>query len=55
MTIHPYVYCITCQATQPVFYDFENKEWVCFVCGHAVSKPESELEKPDKLRVRRAL
>ena len=55
MSLHPFVYCETCQVTRPVFYDFDNREWVCFVCGHAVNKPESGLGKPDKLRVRRAL
>ena len=57
MSTHPFVYCETCQATQPFFYDFSTREWVCFVCGHAVDNPENELEKPDirESRVRRAL
>ena len=55
MTLHPYIYCKTCFAVQPVFYDFGDKEWVCFVCGHAVEKPEDGLREPDKLQVKKAL
>jgi hypothetical protein len=50
MSIHPYIFCGTCQVTQPVFYDFESREWICFVCRHAVSKPEDNLKKPGKLQ-----
>ena len=42
MTIHNYMHCNTCQTTQPFFYDFSTREWICFVCGHAVGKPEDE-------------
>ena len=55
MSVHPYVYCKTCLTVQPFFYDFDNMEWVCFVCGQAGAKPEDELEKLKKLRVKRAL
>ena len=44
MGIHPYMHCKTCRVSQPFFYDFDNREWVCFVCGHAFEKiPEKEL------------
>ena len=55
MSVHPFVYCKICLAVQPFFYDFDNKEWVCLMCGHVGVKPEDELEKPIKLRVKRAL
>ena len=41
--IHPFVYCKTCQMTQPFFWDMYNNEWVCFVCGHVAEKPEDEI------------
>ena len=50
MTIHPYKYCRECGAITPFFYDFGNKEWCCFLCGHPVETPEDEL--PDKGKIR---
>ena len=50
MTIHPYRYCKRCGAAAPFFYDFDNKEWCCFLCGHPIKTPESEL--PDEGEIR---
>lgn len=50
MTIHLYGYCKECGAITPFFYDFNNKEWCCFLCGHPIRIPEDEL--PDKGKIR---
>lgn len=48
-----YKYCMNCEIITPHSYNFEMLIWECFLCGKELSKPEDDLEKPDKLQVGR--
>ena len=50
MSAHPYRHCRNCGIITPFFYDFNNNEWCCFLCGHPLEVPEHELEDKGKIR-----
>ena len=50
MTINPYRYCKECKVITPFLYNFEEKEWQCFLCGSALPNPEDELSDKGKIR-----
>ena len=54
MSIYIYKYCKECETVTPIFYDFNNKEWCCFLCGHVIEIPEHELPKIGKIRNERS-